>query len=60
MRNVSLSRPRLSARGIVRYLLDMDAHYRTRVQLRELDDKMLRDIGLTRADVAEELRRTLR
>ena len=59
-RNVRLTRPRLSVRGILRFLVDMDSRYRARAQLQELDDKMLRDMGLTRADVAEELRRTLR
>jgi uncharacterized protein YjiS (DUF1127 family) len=46
--------PRLSARG----MLDRwDAFYRERETLRSLDDYMLRDIGINRADVDAELRR---
>lgn len=59
MRNVRLARPRLSVRGLVKALVDIDARYRARVQLKELDDHMLRDMGLTRADVDAELRRPL-
>lgn len=59
MRNVRLARPRLSVRGLLKLLVEIDARYRSRVHLRQLDDHMLRDVGLTRADVAAELRRRL-
>lgn len=58
-RPVRTARPRLTARGLVKAAVTLDARYRARVQLAELDDRMLRDMGLTRADVAEELRRPL-
>lgn len=58
-RNARLVRSRLSVRGLLKVIADVDARYRSRVQLMELDDNMLRDIGLTRADVAAELRRPL-
>jgi uncharacterized protein YjiS (DUF1127 family) len=59
-RNIRPVRSRLSVRGLLKAIADVDARYRSRVQLQELDDNMLRDMGLTRADVAEELRRPLR
>ena len=59
-RNVRFVRSRLSLRGLAKAIIDIDARHRSRVQLQELDDNMLRDMGLTRADVAEELRRPLR
>jgi uncharacterized protein YjiS (DUF1127 family) len=37
-----------------------DALYRERHNLASLDDRMLRDVGLNRGDVAAELRRPLR
>lgn len=54
-----LVRPRLAARGLVDFLAVLDARYRARVRLADLDDRMLADIGVTRADVAAELRRPL-
>jgi uncharacterized protein YjiS (DUF1127 family) len=50
---------RAVARGPLGLLLELDARWRARAHLAELDDRMLRDIGLTRADVAAELRRPL-
>ncbi|MFT3973700.1 MAG: DUF1127 domain-containing protein [Amaricoccus sp.] len=58
-RNVRTDRPRLSVRGLLKAILDLDARYRSRQDLAELDARMLRDMGLTRADVAAELRRPL-
>ena len=49
-------RLRLSVRGILARLVAADASYRQKLALEELDDRMLRDMGLTRADVARELR----
>ncbi len=43
--------------GAVRLFLDLDAFYRERQRLAELDDRTLRDIGVTRADVEEALSR---
>ena len=53
LRPVRVARPRLSVRGVLDFLAAADARHRSRLHLRELDDRMLRDIGLTRADVAE-------
>lgn len=53
-------RPRLAVRGLFARLLRYEARHRSRVDLKALDDTMLRDIGLTRADVDAELRRPLR
>jgi uncharacterized protein YjiS (DUF1127 family) len=48
-------RPRLSVRGILDFLIAADARYRSVRQLRELDDHLLRDMGVTRADVDAEI-----
>ena len=58
-RNVRIVRPRLSVRAFLTVLLDIDARYRARVQLENLDDHMLDDMGLTRADVAFEIKQPL-
>lgn len=49
--------PRLSVRGILDHLIALDALYRQRRTLESLDDRMLRDIGVTRADVDAEVKR---
>ena len=59
LRPAAVARPRLTVRGILDRLASLDARYRDRMDLEALDDRMLRDIGLTRADVAAELRRPL-
>ncbi len=59
LRHVRSYRPHLTARGIVGALFAVEKRYRARVHLRELDDSALKDIGITRADVADELRRPL-
>jgi uncharacterized protein YjiS (DUF1127 family) len=59
LRPVRLARPRLAARGVIAWLVELDARRRAHARLAELDDHMLRDIGVTRAQVAEELRRPL-
>lgn len=59
LRHVPTIRPRLTLRGVVGFLVAADRKHRMRVRLVELDDRMLRDIGVTRADVADELRRPL-
>ncbi|PZQ52279.1 MAG: hypothetical protein DI556_01050 [Rhodovulum sulfidophilum] len=51
--------PRLSVRGILDRLIALDALYRQRRTLESLDDRMLRDIGVTRADVDAEIKRPL-
>ncbi len=56
-RQTRVSRPRLGLRGILDILSGLDARYRMQRTLLELDDRMLRDMGLSRADVAQELRR---
>lgn len=58
-RNVRSARPRLSVRSLFKAIIEIDARYRDRVHLEELDDRMLRDMGLTRGDVAKELCRPL-
>jgi uncharacterized protein YjiS (DUF1127 family) len=59
LRPVRLARPRLTARGLLAFLAGLDARWRARVRLVELDDRTLRDIGVSRADIAAELRRPL-
>lgn len=59
LRHVRIARPRLAVRGLVAYLLDLDARYRARVGLERIDDRMLRDIGVSRADVDAEVARPL-
>lgn len=49
--------PRLDWRALLGRLAALDALHRERGRLAELDDRILRDIGVTRADVAETLRR---
>ena len=51
-------RPRLSLRGVLDFLVEADARHRARMQLGHLDDHLLRDIGVTRADRDEEVRRS--
>ena len=52
--------PRLPGEGILDYLLRLDAAYRQRCALRELDDRLLEDIGVTRADIEAEAAGPLR
>ena len=59
LRNVRLARPRLAVRGLFAALADLDMRYRARVQLAQLDDHILRDIGIGRAEIDAELRRRL-
>jgi len=59
LRRVRTARPRLTVRGLARFLTELNARHRGRVRLSQLDDHMLRDIGVTRADVEDELRRPL-
>ena len=56
--SVRLAVPRLSFRRIVEAIIAADARYREMQHLRELDDRMLRDIGVSRGDIEQELRRT--
>ena len=60
LRLAPVARPRLTVRGVLARLVRYDALHRNRMDLKALDDAMLRDIGLTRADVDAELRRPLR
>ena len=50
------ARPRLTARGVLDFFSALDQRARARHQMAALDDRILRDIGLTRADVAIEMR----
>ena len=59
LRPARTARPRVTARGLLGVLAALDARHRARRHLAELDDSMLRDIGITRAEVAAELRRPL-
>jgi uncharacterized protein YjiS (DUF1127 family) len=58
-RPVRTARPRLTARGVLDFLAAADARHRARKSLKELDDHLLRDIGITRADVDAEVGRTV-
>lgn len=49
--------PRLSARGLLERFASADAFYRQRQALASLDERMLQDIGVARAEVDAELRR---
>lgn len=60
LRPARIARPRLTVRGVLARLVRYDALYRSRMALAAIDDHTLRDIGLTRADIAAELRRPLR
>ena len=57
--HVRLARPRLAVRGLFAALADLDRRYRARVQLAQLDDHILRDIGIGRGEIDAELRRRL-
>lgn len=59
LRSAQLARPRLTVRGLLQRLASLDARHRNRMDMQALDDHLLRDIGLSRADVAAELRRPL-
>ncbi len=59
LRHAQIALPRFTVRGFVERLVTFDARYRNRMDLKALDDHMLRDIGLTHADVDSELRRPL-
>ena len=59
LRHVRTARPRLSVRGALDYLAALDARHRARLHLVELDDRMLADIGVTRADVRSEMQGSL-
>ncbi len=51
--------PRLSRNRLVSVLLRLDAAHRQRHDLAQLDEHLLRDIGVSRADVERELARPL-
>lgn len=59
LRPAHTARPRLTVQGVLGFLATLDASYRARAHLAELDDRMLRDIGITRAEVAAEQRQSL-
>ena len=58
-RSAPIAWPRPSVRGILNRLIASDAAYRQRLSLTAMDDRTLRDIGVTRADIAVELRRPI-
>ncbi len=49
--------PRLGWRRVLRWLAALDALHRERADLAAFDEATLRDIGVTRAEVADALRR---
>jgi uncharacterized protein YjiS (DUF1127 family) len=53
------ARPRLTARGVLDFFAAIDQRARARHQLAALDDRILRDIGLSRGDVEMERRRSI-
>ena len=57
-RHARLDRPRLSLRRAVSRLVALNTLWRERVDMSALDDRMLRDIGVTRAEVDAALRRS--
>lgn len=48
--------PRVTLRGLLDRIVAADARYRERIYLARIDDRILRDVGVTRADVAAALR----
>ena len=52
LRHVRPVRPRLTVRALLAAFVEADRRYRARRQLAALDDHLLRDIGLTRTDLA--------
>jgi uncharacterized protein YjiS (DUF1127 family) len=57
LRHARFARPLPNLRGVLDMLAAADARRRERHDLAALDDHLLRDIGITRSDVAAELRR---
>jgi uncharacterized protein YjiS (DUF1127 family) len=51
----TMRRPRLTLRRLIDALLEADARHRQRVHLVGFDDRMLRDVGLTPADIRREI-----
>ncbi len=49
--------PRLGWRGVMNRLVAVDALYRERAQLAEMDDRTLRDIGVARPEIEAALAR---
>ncbi len=47
------------SRALVLWLLDLEERRRQRATLRALDDRLLKDIGLSRADVERECNKPL-
>ena len=58
LRPASTYRPRLTVRGLLQALVNADARHRAAVHFSRLDDHLLRDMGITRADRDAEVRRT--
>lgn len=54
--HVRTARPRLTVRGLFEALSAADRRYRARQQLANLDEHLLRDMGLTRASAADAMR----
>jgi uncharacterized protein YjiS (DUF1127 family) len=59
LRTARPSRSRLTARGVLDFFAALDARHRERHYLRIMDDRLLRDIGATRADVEAEFRNSI-
>ena len=57
LRNVRTFRPRLTVRGLLDSLAGSDARYRARVAAARLDEHLLRDIGISRAELGAALAR---
>jgi uncharacterized protein YjiS (DUF1127 family) len=58
-RSSLLARPRISFRSLIDALVEADARHRRNAHLRQLDDRILRDIGIGRADLEAEARRPI-
>jgi uncharacterized protein YjiS (DUF1127 family) len=57
LHHAGFGRLHVTVRGVLDRIIAADVRYRDRVHLMRLDDPLLRDIGITRADVAADLRR---
>jgi uncharacterized protein YjiS (DUF1127 family) len=57
LRHTESARPQLWLRGMLDRFAAADARYRDRANLARLDTRLIRDMGVTCADVDAELRR---
>lgn len=52
LRPARIFRPRLTVRGLLAAMAAADARYRARIAAERLDDHLLRDIGISRGELA--------